>query len=32
MIVLTAKEDVAKEMERIAEERGVKLIIEKVVG
>jgi hypothetical protein len=32
MIALTAKRDVAKEMERIAEERGVKLVIGKVVG
>jgi exonuclease VII small subunit len=31
MIVLTAKKNVAKEMEKIAEERGVKLVIGKVV-
>jgi purine-nucleoside phosphorylase len=32
MIILTAKRDVAKEIERIAEERGVKLVIGKVVS
>jgi hypothetical protein len=32
MIALTAKRDVAREMERVAEERGVKLVIGKVVG
>jgi uncharacterized membrane protein len=31
MIVLTAKKDVAKEMERIAEDRGVKLMIGRAV-
>jgi predicted amidohydrolase len=32
MIALNVKRGVAREMERIAEERGVKLIIGKVVG
>jgi septal ring factor EnvC (AmiA/AmiB activator) len=32
MIILTAKRDIAKEIERIAEEKGVRLVIGKIIG
>ncbi|RZN55703.1 MAG: hypothetical protein DSO09_03655 [Candidatus Methanomethylicota archaeon] len=32
MIILTAKKDIAKEIERIAEEKEVRLVIGKIIG